>query len=90
MNAIDAIILPASTRNFFTRVFLSDLAPHQDDASTGSEVFDGAVAVVEWFAANDAENNVVDADQAAAFIAWMTVNRETLVDIAGRAFDADE
>ena len=76
--------------DIFFGVFVSDLAPNQDEATTGAEVVDGARAVVAWYAGNDPESNLVPASDAPAFLNWFDTRREELIIVADRAFAIED
>jgi Mlc titration factor MtfA (ptsG expression regulator) len=49
---------------------LAQLLEHQEECA---DPLQGAREVVEWYAANDPESNVVPADQVDAFLAWAVI-----------------
>jgi len=63
----------------FLGIFLHDLAPHQDDATTAGECIDHAVYTLRWFAENEEDCNVVDDDEVAPFLQWIADNRDLLL-----------
>lgn len=77
-----------SQSNCFFDIFVRDLIGHQDDANTGAELVDSVRATVAWYAANEPTENIVPANQAAAFMAWMDSRRADLVIVATRALEA--
>lgn len=67
------------TANDFSGIFLRDLAPHQDDATTAGECIDHAVRTLRWYVDNEPDCNVVNEEDAAAFLQWIADNREDLL-----------
>lgn len=56
----------------FLRVFLSDLAPHQDGCESPEAIVESARQTFAWFAQNQpAENGFVAESEIEAFAAWM-------------------
>ncbi len=72
--------MPSLTKNdFFSNVFWMDLEPHQDSATNGAEAVAGARNVVVWHNEHMPNDNVVNADDATAFLAWIDANTPYLV-----------
>tara|TARA_R110000824_G_scaffold317838_1_gene505003 strand:+ start:4188 stop:4442 length:255 start_codon:yes stop_codon:yes gene_type:complete len=81
--------MTATTANaaeaYFFLVFMSDLVPHQDDATTGEEITDAARAVVVWYNQNAPDDNLIKTADVPAFLAWMDSNRAEIAEHAASA-----
>ena len=60
--------------DLFHRILFRDLLINQDLDSAPAAI-DECMATVEWYAANDPESNVVEADDVRAFLTWVRSNR---------------
>lgn len=67
------------TDDDFLGIFLHDLAPHQDDATTAGECIDHAVNTLRWYADNEPDCNVVNEEEVAPFLQWIAENRDLLL-----------
>lgn len=73
------------TDSDYLGIFMNRLVRLEDDAETPTEYFDNCLATVEWRAEHDADQNVVPASEAPAFIQWIEAN-QTLIEVTVAAW----